>query len=33
MAKRKSKSKSVKVSAYKRAANIVHSYYRKKRGK
>lgn len=33
MAKRKSKVNSVKVSGYKRAANTVKSYYRKKRGK
>lgn len=32
MAKRKSKAHSVKVSGYKRAANTVKAYYRKKRG-
>lgn len=32
MAKRKSKTATVKVSGYKRAANTVKSYYRKKRG-
>lgn len=33
MAGRKSKAKPVKVRAYKRAANTVFTYYRKKRGK
>lgn len=32
MAKRKTKTASVKVSGYKRAANSVKTYYRKKRG-
>lgn len=32
MAKRKSKTATVKVSGYKRSANTVKSYYRKKRG-
>lgn len=32
MARRKSKTATVKVSGYKRAANTVKSYYRKKRG-
>lgn len=32
MASRKSKTKSVRVSGYKRAANTVKTYYRKKRG-
>lgn len=33
MARRKSKVNSVKVSGYKRAANSVKTYYRKKRGR
>ena len=33
MARRKSKVNSVKVSGYRRAANSVKTYYRKKRGK